>query len=137
MSFHPCRWSPTNRSVKLTGMKVRSGCDVFLFASSPVCRSSGDAAAWRRHQHRVSLLGQADPLLHQPSFTLNVLLRLFCSQRKARLPSTTLNASLQLRGGRKLTVFVDDFLDLLVEVLPAFDQRLRPALPEAVQILFL
>lgn len=34
-------------------------------------------------------------------------------------------------------MFVDDFLDLLVEVLPAFDQRVRPALPEAVQILFL
>lgn len=84
---------------EVDGETVRSGCDIFLCASSPVCRSSGDAAAWRRHQHRVSLLGQADPLLHQPSFTLDVLLRLFCSQRKAGLLSTTLIASLQLRGG--------------------------------------
>lgn len=34
-------------------------------------------------------------------------------------------------------MFVNDFLDLLIEVLPAFDQGLRPALPDAVEIFLL
>lgn len=47
----------------------------------PVCGRAGDAAARRRHQHCVSFFSQADPLLHQPSFTLHILLRLLWTQR--------------------------------------------------------
>lgn len=34
-------------------------------------------------------------------------------------------------------MFVDDLLDLFVEVLPTFDQGLRPALSNTVEIFFL
>lgn len=42
-----------------------------------------------------------------------------------------------LPGGPGLTVFVDDFLDLFIEVLPTFDQGLGPALPNTVEIFLL
>lgn len=39
--------------------------------------------------------------------------------------------------GQRLTLFVDDFLDLFIEVLPTFDQRLGPALSDTVEIFLL
>lgn len=64
----------------------------------PVCRRSRDATARCRYQHCISLLSQTNPLLHQPSFTLNVLLGLFwiCTVKKSFNPAGTLSTFLQL-----------------------------------------
>ena len=39
--------------------------------------------------------------------------------------------------GRRLAVFVDDFLDLFIEVLPTFDQGFGPTLSNTVEVFLL
>lgn len=93
-----------------------------IFFSLPVCRSSRDATSRCGYQHCIPLLSQPNPLLHQPSFPLHVLLRLFWVRAVRERNVLISNADHVLSTVNTLTMFVNDFLDLLIKILAAFDK---------------
>lgn len=153
VGLHSWRWDPMRRWIWSLGKErerwgnegneVNVTCawrSFFIFL--PVCRSSRDATARCRYQHSISLFCQPNPLLHQPSLTLDVLLWLFwiCKREEKDLNCNStdiLQRQNRLKKSLGLTMFVDDLLDLFVEVLPTFDQGLRPPLSNTVEIFFL